>query len=96
VISKREGWQGNVKRVHRLYLEQGLSLRIKRPKRNKSARLRQSWHVETDINQIYSMDFVADAMFSGRNLQTLTAFASYEKYNFNACNRWWKDNLQTV
>ncbi len=41
VMLKREGWQDNVKRVHRLYQEQGLSLRMKRPKRNKSARSRQ-------------------------------------------------------
>jgi putative transposase len=37
VMLRREGWQDNVKRVYRLYQEQGLSLRMKRPKRNKSA-----------------------------------------------------------
>ena len=29
VMFKREGWQDNVKRVYRLYQEQGLSLRMK-------------------------------------------------------------------
>ena len=41
VMLRREGWQDNVKRVCRLYRELGLSLRMKRPKRNKSARQRQ-------------------------------------------------------
>ncbi len=40
VMLRREGWQDNAKRVHRLYREQGLSLRMKRPKRNKSAQQR--------------------------------------------------------
>jgi len=38
---KREGWRDNHKRVYRLYREQELSLRLKRPRRNKSALKRQ-------------------------------------------------------
>lgn len=33
VLLQREGWQDNHKRVYRLYREQGLSLRLKRPRR---------------------------------------------------------------
>jgi putative transposase len=44
-------------------------LRFKRPKRNKSARLRQPKHFVTAMNQIWSMDFVADALFDGRRLR---------------------------
>jgi putative transposase len=40
VVLQREGWQDNHKRVYRLYREQGLSLRLKRPKRNKAAKNR--------------------------------------------------------
>ena len=76
---KREGWQDNVKRVYRLYQEQGLSLRMKRPKRNKSARLRQPKHVVTAMNQIWSMDFVADALFDGRTLRALTVVDNYTR-----------------
>lgn len=79
VMLKREGWQDNVKRVYRLYQEQGLSLRMKRPKRNKSARLRQPKHVVTAMNQIWSMDFVADALFDGRKLQALTVVENYTR-----------------
>lgn len=79
VMLKREGWQDNVKHVYRLYQEQGLSLRMKRPKRNKSARLRQPKHVVTAMNQIWSMDFVADALFDGRKLRALTVVDNYTR-----------------
>ncbi len=79
VMLKREGWQDNVKRVYRLYQEQGLSLRTKRPKRNKSARSRQPKHLVTALNQIWSMDFVADAPFDGRKLRALTVVDNYTR-----------------
>lgn len=41
VILKRKGWRDNHNRVSRLYRSEGLSFRHKRPRRNKSARLRQ-------------------------------------------------------
>ncbi len=52
VMLRQGGWQDNVKRVYRLYKEQGLSLRMKRPKRNKSARLRQAKSLVSEMNQI--------------------------------------------
>lgn len=79
VMLRREGWQDNVKRVYRLYREQGLSLRLKRPKRNKSARLRQPKQLVTAMNQIWSMDFVADALFDGRKLRALTVVDNYTR-----------------
>ena len=57
VMLQREGWKDNHKRVYRLYRAEGLSLRHKRPKRNKSARLRQPKSIVTAINEIWSMDF---------------------------------------
>jgi transposase InsO family protein len=41
VMLRREGHMDNVKRVYRLYREEGLSLRPKRPRCNKAAQLRQ-------------------------------------------------------
>ena len=58
VVLRREGWRDNCKRVYRLYRAEGLSLRHKRPRRNKSARLRQPKHIVTAINEIWSMDFL--------------------------------------
>ncbi len=60
VMLRREGYRDNHKRVYRLYREQGLSLRHKRPKRNKSAQRRQPKVVAQSINDIWSMDFVMD------------------------------------
>lgn len=79
VMLRREGCQDNVKRVYRLYQEQGLSLRMKRPKRNKSARLRQPKHLVTAMNQIWCIDFVTDALFDGRKLRALTVVDNYTR-----------------
>jgi len=72
VLLRREGFQDNHKRVYRLYREQGLSLRHKRPKRNKAAKLRQPKTLAQRVNQMWSMDFVADNLFDGRKLRMLT------------------------
>jgi putative transposase len=79
VMLQREGFKDNHKRVYRLYREERLSLRLKRPKRNKSAGLRQPKHQVTAINQIWSMDFVADALFDGRRLRALTVVDNYTR-----------------
>lgn len=72
VMLRREGFKDNHKRVYRLYREQGLSLRHKRPKRNKAAKLRQPKTTAQHVNQMWSMDFVADNLFDGRKLRMLT------------------------
>ncbi|KHK49130.1 transposase [Ralstonia sp. A12] len=79
VMLQREGWKDNHKRVYRLYRAEGLSLRHKRPKRNKSARLRQPKSIVTAINEIWSMDFVSDALFDGRRLRALTVVDNYTR-----------------
>ena len=72
VLLQREGWQDNHKRIYRLYREQGLSLRLKRPRRNKAAKNRQPVQAAAYPNQIWAMDFVSDALFDGRRLRMLT------------------------
>jgi putative transposase len=62
----------NVKRIYRLYREQGLSLRHKRPKRNKAAQERQPKIAADYANQMWSMDIVADNLFDGKKLRMLT------------------------
>lgn len=41
ILLRREGWLVNHKRVYRLYREDGLSLRLRRPRRNVSAANRE-------------------------------------------------------
>ncbi len=74
---QREGWKDNHKRVYRFYRELGLSLRHHRPKRNKAADLRQPKKQSSGINDIWSMDFVADTLFDGRRLRTLPVVDNY-------------------
>jgi transposase InsO family protein len=40
VLLRREGWVVNRKRVYRIYREEGLSMRIKTPRRRKAVALR--------------------------------------------------------
>ncbi|AKJ27304.1 transposase [Caldimonas brevitalea] len=79
VLLRREGHLDNVKRVYRLYRDEGLSLRLKRPKRNKAAKLRQPKKLAHAINEIWSMDFVADNLFDGRKLRMLTVVDLYTR-----------------
>ncbi len=84
VMLRREGWQDNHKRIYRLYRAEGLSLRHKRPKRNKSAKLRQPKHLTTAINEIWSMDFVSDALYDGRRLRALTIVDNFTMMEYEA------------
>lgn len=69
---QREGWRDHHERVCRLYRDQGLLLRLKRPKRNKAAKSRHPLQRATHPNHIWGMHFVTDALFDGRGLRLLT------------------------
>src|SRR5215204_5531986 len=60
VLLKREGWKINHKRTYRIYKEEGLNLRSKRPRRSRSAAHRLERPGLTGIYQCCSMDFMAD------------------------------------
>jgi putative transposase len=79
ILLRREGWKDNHKRVERIYRELGLSLRHKRPRRNKAAQRRQPKSVVTAINEIWSMDFVSDALFDGRRIRALTVVDNFTR-----------------
>ena len=51
VLLRREGWRVNHKRVYRIYCEEGLNLRSKRPKRRVSAAHRVKLPAAADINE---------------------------------------------
>jgi len=68
---RRDGWGVNHKRVYRLYLEEQLWVR----KRNRKRRLalpRVPMLVPTRTNQVWSTDFVTDALASGRRFRALS------------------------
>ena len=65
VLLKREGWQLGKNQAYRLYSEEQLQLRSKLPKRCKMVVTRQVKIKPTEINQAWSMDFVADQLANG-------------------------------
>jgi putative transposase len=79
VLLRREGWQVNVKRVCRLYREQGLQLRNKSPKRRVKAKLRRDRSRATEANQVWAMDFVHDQLFDGRRIRALTVVDTFTR-----------------
>lgn len=72
VLLRRESWQDNHKRTRRIYLEEGLNVRHRRPRRSKAGAQRQNYPQLTVPNECWSMDFVADALFDGRRFRALT------------------------
>ncbi len=79
VLLRREGWTDNHKRTRRIYLEEGLNLRHRRPRRNKAAAHRQTHPSLTIPNECWSMDFVMDALFDGRRFRALTVVDNYSR-----------------
>lgn len=61
----------NHKRVYRLYSEANLAVR-KRRKAKRPIAERQPLQVPQRINEVWSMDFVADSLVNGRRLKMLT------------------------
>ena len=71
VLLRREGLVINHKRVFRLYREAGLKLPRKRPRRGPRPRP-QKLEPACGINDRWSMDFVSDALATGRRFRNLT------------------------
>jgi len=69
----------NQNRVYRLYREDGLSLRLKKPRRNVSAANRERQPAALAANEMWSMDFVSDALFDGRRLRALTVVDAFTR-----------------
>ena len=70
-LLRREGVQVNRKKVYRLYREAALSVR-KRRRRKVVMVDRQALQLSTGPNEIWSIDFVMDALANGRRIKCLT------------------------
>lgn len=79
ILLRREGWKDNHKRVYRVYKEEGLNLRSKRPRRSRSSATRLDRPENLQLYQCWSMDFVSDALFDGRKFRTLTVVDNYSR-----------------
>jgi len=79
VLLRREGWKVNHKRVYRLYREEGLTMRSKRPKRHVAACRRIDRLMATEPNEGWSMDFMSDELFDGRRIRLLTLVDNFTR-----------------
>ena len=75
---RREGVQANHKRIYRLYSDTGLSVR-RRKKRHGVAVERQALELPSAPNQVWSMDFVSDALANGRRIKILSIVDDFSK-----------------
>jgi len=78
VLLRREGWQINHKKVHRLYTGAGLQVR-KRKRKRVSAAERQPLPAATAANERWSLDFQFDALSDGRRLKCLNIVDDFTK-----------------
>ena len=79
VLLRREGWLINHKRTYRIYCQEGLHLRRKRPRRHISGSRRMMRPEVGRPNACWSMDFVADSLFNGRRFRSLTIVDNYSR-----------------
>ena len=66
----REGFDCNIKKVHRIYKEERLMVR-RRKGRKKATGTRQPLPKPDSINQVWSLDFMSDAFTDGRRFRVL-------------------------
>jgi len=78
VMLRREGWVVNRKRVHRIYREEGLSVRLTR-RRKRMSSLRVVPPSPSQVNERWSMDFVADTLLDGRRFRALTVVDNWSR-----------------
>ena len=68
----------NRKRVHRIYREEGLTVRLRQRQKRASA-LRILPAEPSQSNERWSMDFVADALLDGRRFRALTVVDNWSR-----------------
>src|SRR5579863_91572 len=76
-VLKKQGWAVNVKRIYRLYKQEGLLVR--RLRRKRLVRMAPVNAHLTAANQEWALDFVCDALATGRGLRILTVVDSFTR-----------------
>ena len=78
VLLQREGIVMNIKKTYRLYTDEGLSVK-KRKGRKRASGTRTPLVKATRLNQIWSLDFVSDALSDGRRFRILSVVDQYSR-----------------
>ena len=80
ILLQREGWRVNHKRVYRLYTEEGLTMRRRRPKRRFVCSVtRKDKPNIGSANECWSMDFVSDQLSTGHWIRVLTIVDNFTR-----------------
>ena len=69
----------NHKLIYRLYVEEGLILRRKGPRRRKSCRVRMERPNAMKVNDSWSMDFMSDQLYQGCRYRVLTIVDNFSR-----------------
>jgi putative transposase len=75
---KNQGYGWNHKRIHRVYCEMGLNLRVK-PKKRLPARDPKPLVQPERANEIWSLDFMSDSLANGRAFRTLNIIDDFNR-----------------
>ena len=81
VLLRRDGWEINLKRTHRIYNELALQLRNKTPKRRVKAKLRDDRRAASTSNDVWAMDFVHDQLATGQKIRVLTVVDTFSRFS---------------
>jgi len=75
---RNQGFVWNHKKVYRVYKKIGLNLMRKR-RRRLASRERQNLEVPEKYNEVWSIDFMSDALFNSRRFRTLNIIDDYNR-----------------
>ena len=77
-LLRREGWQVNHKRIHRLYVLHGLQMSLRR-KEKRASHVRVPLGKASRANEHWSMDFMSDVLENGRRFRILTIVDQFSR-----------------
>jgi putative transposase len=78
VLLKKKGLKINHKKVYRIYKEMGLKVR-KRGSRKRAVGHRTARIKATEMNQVWSLDFMSDRLADGRKIRLLNIIDEFSK-----------------
>lgn len=97
IMLRRDGWQVGRNLIWRLYREEGLALRSKRPRRRKMAVHREARCVPKRPNEAWSLDFIHDQFSNGTKFRALTVVDIFSREGLasrwgsgSRANTWWR------